>query len=127
MAIACKIQYLNIGLLVKESESESCSVSNLRPHRPYSSWNSPGQNTAVGSLSLFQGIFLTQGLNPGLPHCRQILYQLSHKRRPLDCYLSINYLSKGSKILASTTTYDIPLYKRYFQTLFCKNLIKING
>ena len=33
----------------------------------------------MGSLSLLQGIFLTQGLNPGLPHCRQILYQLSHK------------------------------------------------
>ena len=33
----------------------------------------------MGSLSLFQGIFSTQGLNPGLPHCRQILNQLSHK------------------------------------------------
>ena len=44
-------------------------------------WNSPGQNTGVGSLSLLQGIFPTQGLNPGLPHCRQILYQLSHKGR----------------------------------------------
>ena len=48
----------------------------------YSSWNSPGQNTGVGSLSLLQGIFPTQGLNPGLPHCRQILYQLSHKGSP---------------------------------------------
>ena len=36
----------------------------------------------MGSLSLLQGIFLTQGLNPGLPHCRQMLYQLSHKGRP---------------------------------------------
>ena len=42
-------------------------------------WNSPGQNTGVGSLSLFQGIFPTQGSNPGLPYCRQILYQLSHE------------------------------------------------
>ena len=40
-------------------------------------WNSPGQNTGVGSLSLLQGIFPTQGSNPGLPHCRRILYQLS--------------------------------------------------
>ena len=45
----------------------------------YSPWNSPGQNTGVGSLSLLQGIFPSQGLNPGLPHCRQILYQLSHQ------------------------------------------------
>ena len=48
----------------------------------HSPWNSPGQNTGVGSLSLPQGIFLTQGLNPGLLHCRQILYQLSHKGSP---------------------------------------------
>ena len=41
-----------------------------------------GQNTGAHSLSLLQGIFLTQGSNPGLLHCRQILYQLSHKRSP---------------------------------------------
>ena len=51
----------------------------LQPHVLYSSWNSPGQNTGVGSHSLLQGIFPTQGLNPGLPLCRQILYQLSHQ------------------------------------------------
>ena len=45
----------------------------------YSLWNSSGQNTVVGSFSLLQGIFPTQGLNPGLLHCRRILYQLSHK------------------------------------------------
>ena len=44
-----------------------------------SPWNSSGQNTGVGSLSLLQGIFPTQSSNPGLMHCRQILYQLSHK------------------------------------------------
>ena len=42
----------------------------------------PGQNTGVGSLSLRQGIFPIQGLNPGLPHCGQTLYQLSHKGSP---------------------------------------------
>src|SRR5574337_1060946 len=47
-----------------------------------SPWNSPGQNTGMGSLSFLQGIFPTQGLNPGLPHWRRILYQLSHKRSP---------------------------------------------
>ena len=45
----------------------------------YSSWNSPGQNTWVGSLSLLQGIFPTQGSNWGLLHCRRILYQLSYR------------------------------------------------
>ena len=53
----------------------------LQPHGLYSPWSSLGQNIGVGSLSLFQGIFPTQGSNPGLPHCRQILYQLSHKGR----------------------------------------------
>ena len=48
----------------------------------YRPWNSPGQNTGVGSLCLLQGIFPTQGSNPGLPHCRWILYQLIHKRSP---------------------------------------------
>jgi len=56
--------------------------SSLQPHGLYSPWNSPGQNTGVGSLSLLQGIFPTQGSNPGLPHCRWILYQLSHKGSP---------------------------------------------
>ena len=45
-------------------------------------WNSPDQNTEVGSCSLLQGIFPTQGSNPGLLHCRWILYQLSHKGSP---------------------------------------------
>ena len=45
-------------------------------------WNSPGQNTGVGSLSLLQGIFPTQESNQGLQHCRQILYQLSYQESP---------------------------------------------
>ena len=48
-------------------------------HELYSPWNSPGQNTRVGSLSLLKGIFPIEGLNPGLPHCRWILYQLSYQ------------------------------------------------
>ena len=62
--------------------SESCSVmsDSLWPHRLYySPWNSPGQNTGVSSHSLLQEFFPTQGLNPGLLHCRQILYQLSYQ------------------------------------------------
>ena len=54
----------------------------LLPHGLYSPWNPPGQNIGVGSLSLLHGIVPTQGWNPGLLHCRQILYQLSHKGSP---------------------------------------------
>ena len=71
---------LNICMYV----CESCSVvsDSLRPHGLYSPWDSPGQNTGMGSLSQLQGILPTQRLNPGLPHCRWILYQLSHKGSP---------------------------------------------
>ena len=65
----------------RESESRSVVSDSLRPHG-LSPWNSTGQNTGVDSLSLLQGIFPTQESNPGLPHCRQILYQLSHKGSP---------------------------------------------
>ena len=58
----------------------SCSVtSDSLPARLLCPWDSPGKNTGVGCPSLLQGIFLMQGLNPELPHCRQILYLLSHQ------------------------------------------------
>ena len=50
-----------------ESESHSVVSDSLRPHGPYSPWNSLGQNTGMGSLFLLQGIFPTQGSDPGLP------------------------------------------------------------
>ena len=64
-----------------ESESHSVVSDSLQSHGN-SPWNSLGQNTGVGSLFLLQGIFPTQRSNPGLPHCRQILYQLSHQGSP---------------------------------------------
>ena len=67
------------GKKCKVKVAQSCRT--LRPI-DYSPWNSPGQNTGVGSLSLLQVIFPTQGSNPGLPHCRRILYQLSFKGSP---------------------------------------------
>ena len=57
------------------SESRSAMSDSLQHHGLYSPWNSPGQNTGVGSLSLLHGIFPTQGSNPGFPHCGWILYQ----------------------------------------------------
>ena len=63
----------------KNSETHSVMSNSLGPHGLYSPWVSPDQNTGVGSCSLLQGIFATQGSNPGLAHGRQILYQLSHQ------------------------------------------------
>ena len=65
-----------------QSASRSVVSHSLQLYGLYCPGNSPGQNTGVGSLSLLQGIFPTQGLNPGLPHCRWNLYQLSHKGSP---------------------------------------------
>ena len=62
-----------------ESESHSVVYNSLQPHGLYNPWNSPGQNTGVGSCSLLQRIFPTQGSNPGILHCRHTLYQLSHR------------------------------------------------
>ena len=64
-----------------ESASASCSVvsDSFRPHGLYSPWNSPGQNTGVGSLSLLQWIFPTQESNWGVLHCGRILYQLTYE------------------------------------------------
>ena len=52
-----------------------------RLHYP---WNSPGKNTGVGSHFFLQGIFSTQGLNPGLLHFRKILCHLSHEGSPFQ-------------------------------------------
>ena len=52
------------------------------PTRLLCPWDPPGKNTGVGCHSLLQGIFPTQGWNPGLPLCRQILYCLSHQGSP---------------------------------------------
>ena len=68
---------------MNESESHSVVSNFLWPHGLYRPWNSPSQNTEVGSQSLLQGIFPTHGSNPGIPHCRQILYQLNHQGRKL--------------------------------------------
>ena len=68
--------------VVKAKVAQSCPT--LWPHGLYSPWNSPGQSSGVCSLFLPQEISPTQGSSPGLPHCRRILYQLSHQGSPAD-------------------------------------------
>ena len=81
-AIAAVISVSHFAKMLCETGSRSVVSDSLRLHGLCSPWNSPGQNTGVGSLSLLQGIFPTQGSNPGLLHCRRILYQLSHQGSP---------------------------------------------
>ena len=70
--------------------SDSLWPQGLQPARLLCPWNSPGQNTGMGSCSLFSGIFPTEISNPGLLHCTQILYHLSHQGSPL----SIRYTNR---------------------------------
>ena len=64
--------------------SNSLRLHGLWSTRLPCSWNSPGKNTEVGCHSLLQEIFLTQGSNLGLLHCRQIPYPLSHQGSPVN-------------------------------------------
>ena len=68
----------SVALLVAES-CLTLQLHRLQPARLFCPWASPGKNAAVGCHFLLQGIFLIQGLNPGLPHCRQILYLSRHQ------------------------------------------------
>ena len=78
MKIECKLLSMT-QVYLQWCESRLAVSDYLRPHGLYSPWNSPGQNTGVGSLSLLQGIFPTQGSNRGLLHRRRIRYRLRHK------------------------------------------------
>ena len=72
------LKALCLGMVRKGSEVEvkvAQSCLTLCDPKDSSRWNSPGHNTRAGSCTLLQGIFPSQGSNPGLPHCRQILYQ----------------------------------------------------
>ena len=85
MAI-CKLQNAltlwRVDIYATISKWLSEKVALCDPHGLYGPWNFPGQNNGAGSHFLLQGIFPTQGPNPGLVYCRQILYQLSHQGSP---------------------------------------------
>ena len=102
----------------------------------YSPWNSPGQNTGVGSLSLIQWTFPTRRSNPGLPHCRWVLYQLSHKRSPGVLEWAAYPFSRGSSwprnqtgvsciaggFFTSWATNEFPFHPDIASKLLCKGI-----
>ena len=69
--------------------SDSVQLYGLQPTMPLYLWDSPGKNTGAGCHPLLQRIFPTQGLNPGLLHCRQVLYHLSHQGSPTKNYAEV--------------------------------------
>ena len=84
----------------------SCSVmsESLRPHgwvactRLFCPWDFLGKSTGVGCYFLLQGIFPTQGSNPGLLHCRQMLYRLSHQGSHHGLYSSRNFPAQNTGV-----------------------------
>ena len=107
-----------------ESETRSVMSDSLWTHGLYSPWNSLGQNTGVGSFSLLQGIFPTQGSNPGLLHCRRILYQLSHKGSPRslnggmvphDKIELVSHSVVSNSVTPWTIAHQAPLFMEFFR------------
>ena len=101
---------------ISERENVSCSVvsDSLQPHglwpaRLLCPWDFPGKNTGVGCHSLLQGIFLTQELHLGLPHCRQILDCPNHQGSRLSDYRtgichSTGFLPSGSDLTLTSVS-----------------------
>ena len=118
---------------------KSPSRISLRPHglqpaRLLCPWDSPGKNTGVDCHFLLQGIFSTQGLNLGLPHCRQILYQLSCQGSPKEkpiLHLSPHqnflrsFISFFSFILKYMGTSEYGEYATNVKIIFISILVKI--
>ena len=107
----------SINLWKCETVSHSVMFHSLWPHglqaaRLLCPQDSPGQNTGVGSCSLLQGIFPTQGSNPGLLHSRQILYHLNHQGSP----------NRSLAVINSFNLYPNLWGKYYYQSNlhFCK-------
>ena len=87
--------------------------------------HSPGKNTGVGCHALLQGTFPSQGSNPGLPHCRQILYHLSHQGSPRNIGVFVMLAIVNERVLKFPQSW-CPLYSlsKYIClfTLNCKYL-----
>ncbi|KAB0361653.1 hypothetical protein FD754_005809 [Muntiacus muntjak] len=98
-AVAKTERILEHGGDYAKREAWKSEITSPRLQNKRTSWNSPGQNTGMGSLSLLQGIFLIQGSNPGLSHCRQILYQLwlTREAQKLSKYTLMKTLVSSDK------------------------------
>ena len=95
--------------LVAQACLTLCHPMDCSPQGSSAHGESPGKNTGVGCHALLQGIFPTQGSNPGLPHCRQILYHLSHQR---DWQWGRNEIVSVMRI-AKTLAANLPYNKCY--------------
>ena len=89
-------------------------------------WNSPGKNIGMGSHSLLQEIFLTQGLDPGLLYCRQILYLLSHQGRPPNTLTQL-FQNISESILTSLIIFSVFMKIRTLLMIHWWNIFSFQG
>ena len=94
-------------------EKLSCSImcdslrfDGLEPTRLLHPWTFPGKSTGVGFHFLFQGLFPTQGGNPGLPYGRHMIFTLSHQESPHLPYICNHSLTYYSWILNSVQSFS---------------------
>ena len=86
----------------------------------YSSWNSPGQNPGLGSLSFLQGIFPTQVSNPGLPHWGRIVYQMSLKGSPIAMLVGVKkHLTPDPPVSLYSISHFLSCWKGVILQNFC--------
>ena len=100
-----------VGFSMKVCVLVAQSCPTLRPHglqptRFLCPWDFPGKNTGMGSRSLLQGLFLTQGSNLGLQHCRQILYQLSYQR-------CLKWIKRDTQMSINVEKGEFPLHLKW--------------
>ena len=103
-----------LAKLKHEGESHSVMSNSLRSHGVYSPWNPPDQNTRVGSLFLLQRVFQSQRWNPGLLHCKQVLYHLSHQGSPINEYIRISPMAQWVKNHLQCRRHRFDLWLRKF-------------
>ena len=101
--------------------SNSLRLHALQPTRLLFPWDYRDKNSGVNCHFLLQGVFLTQGLNPGLLHCRQILYCMSHQGSPsshmgvLNIYFPINLVTQSCLTLWDPMDWNMPAFPVHYQ------------
>ena len=111
---------LFVLFLVSQSCPTLCDLMDCSPPGSSVNGDSPGKNTGVGCHAFLQGILPTQGLNPDLPHCRWILYRLSHQGSPsliLQKHKNIPIVENEKTICVTYLLNSVTMYN-YLNYLF---------
>ena len=106
--------------------SDSLRPHGLQPSRILCPWNSPSKNTGVGSHSLFQGIFSTQGLTLGPLQCGQIIYYLSHQGSPQYKYMKSQSTQSNGLLVVDLWGTDLnwqPVYTNQYVLAPCISFV----